>query len=114
MISAVVTDYLEAQRAHIQNLRVQKMISSPNADIAYHLQLQGPYYRRQVLEEGDVVGFFEEKDTGRTEIALLSMDNAQEARMAGVISRSAYLHGNVPAENIGRFTLRIVTALCFA
>lgn len=100
-ILVILTDYLEAQRATIQHLKVQKMISSPNADIAYHLKLEGPYYRKQNLEEGDIVGFFQNKTTGETEISRLTPSNAREARMAGVISRSAYLHGNVPEEGIG-------------
>ncbi|XP_031553759.1 uncharacterized protein LOC116290795 [Actinia tenebrosa] len=98
----ILTDYLEAQRAQIQHLKVQKMISSPNADIAYHLKLEGPYYRNHNLEEGDVMGFFQNKTTGETEISRLTPSNAREARMAGVISRSAYLHGNVPVEGIER------------
>jgi hypothetical protein len=77
------------------------MISTSNADIAYHLKLEGPYYRNHNLEEGDIVGFFESKTTGETEISLLTPNNTDKARMAGVISRSAYLHGNVPENDIG-------------
>ncbi|EDO31184.1 predicted protein [Nematostella vectensis] len=98
---ALLTDYLEAQRASIKELHVKKMICTPNADIAYHVELKGPYYRSKDQEEGDVVGFFEQEKTGKTVIALLTHDNAREARMAGVISRSAYLQGNVPSGNLG-------------
>ena len=38
------------------------------------------------------MGFFE-SPTGETVIDLLTSDNAHEARLAGVISRSAYLKG---------------------
>lgn len=39
------------------------------------------------------MGFFE-SPRGDTVIDLLTSDNAHEARLAGVISRSAYLKGN--------------------
>ena len=50
------------------------------------------------------MGFFE-SSTGETVIDLLTSENAHEARLAGVISRSAYLKGRAgrsDRENDGR------------
>ena len=47
----------------------------------------------RTFDEGDVVGFFEDS-RGDTVIDLLTSENAHEARLAGVISRSAYLKGH--------------------
>ena len=92
----MLADYLEAQRAQIQHLAVLNTMTTPNADIAYHLKLTEKSRRRPSLEEGDVIGFLTNPSTGETEIEKLSEDNLKQAVMAGVISRSAYLYGNVP------------------
>ena len=104
----VLTDYLEAQRASILNLHVKKMVCTTNADIAYHLKLRGPHHRRSKLEEGDIIGFFENPQSGETEIELLSDENSGKCRMAGVISRSAYLCGNTPDSDKGMFVIIVV------
>ena len=102
---SVLTEYLEAQRASIQDLHVRKMICSQNADIAYHLKLGGPRHRQPRLAEGDIIGFFENAGSGNTEIELLSEENSHRCRMAGVISRSAYLYGNAPDTLDGKTAL---------
>jgi len=68
-----------------------EQIKTTNHDIAYYIKRKYPG-NESLFEEGDVVGFFE-SPTGETVIDLLTSDNAHEARLAGVISRSAYLKG---------------------
>lgn len=50
------------------------------------------------LEEGDVIGFFGEPHE-ETHIEKLTYFNAFKAKMAGVVSRSAYLEAKTPAED---------------
>ncbi|XP_073242440.1 uncharacterized protein [Porites lutea] len=96
----VLTDHLEAQRARIEDLRVVKMVTTGNADIAYHLNLTESAQRRPDLEEGDVIAFVTNAKTGQTEIEKLTQENTQRALMAGVISRSAYLYAHAPSHDV--------------
>lgn len=96
----ILTDYLEAQRARIENLRVVNMVTSSNADIAYHLNLTESARRRPDLEEGDVIAFLTNAKTRETEIEKLTHENSQHALMAGVISRSAYLYAHAPRHDV--------------
>lgn len=50
------------------------------------------------LEEGDVIGFFGEPYE-KNHIEKLTYFNAFKAKMAGVVSRSAYLEAKTPAED---------------
>ena len=99
-IASVLTDHLEAQRARIEDLRVVKMVTTGNADIAYHLNLTESAQRRPDLEEGDVIAFVTNAKTGQTEIEKLTQENTQRALMAGVISRSAYLYAHAPSHDV--------------
>ena len=81
---------LEAEFAKIKTLEVEQ-IQTVNHDIAYYIKRKNPNERP--YEEGDVVGFFD-SPSGDTVIDLLTSENAHNARLAGVISRSAYLIGN--------------------
>lgn len=82
--------YLQAEFAKIKTLEVEQ-IQTANHDIAYYIKRKDP--DESPFEEGDVVGFFE-SSSGETVIDLLTSENARDARLAGVISRSAYLVGN--------------------
>lgn len=95
----VLTEYLEAQRARITDLRVVNM-TTENADIAYHLNLTESARRRPDLEEGDVIAFLGNTKTGQTEIEKLSHENSGRAVMAGVISRSAYINAHAPRHDV--------------
>lgn len=95
----VLTEYLEAQRAHITDLRVVN-IATESADIAYHLDLTQAARRRPNLEEGDVIAFLANAKTGQTEIEKLSYENSGRALMAGVISRSAYIYAHAPRHDV--------------
>lgn len=86
--SSFICQRIEAEVARISNLEVEQ-IKTANHDIAYYIKRQN----ESPFEEGDVVGFFK-SDTGSTVIDYLTSDNACEARLAGVITRSAYLVGN--------------------
>lgn len=91
----VLTDYLEAQRARINDLRVAKW-TTEGADVAYHLNLTESSKRRPDLEEGDVIAFLTNRNTGQTEIEKLTHENSARAVLAGVISRSAYIYAHAP------------------
>ena len=93
----MVTDHLQARSAIIDNLRVTKPVLTQRGDIAYHFKLK-KHQTDAELEEGDVIGFFENAD-GKTHIEKLTHFNANRARMAGVISRSAYLEAKAPLED---------------
>lgn len=93
----MVTDHLEAKSAVIDELQVKKPIVTPRGDIAYHFRLEKSDHDLP-LEEGDVIGFFGEPH-GKSHIERLTHFNASEAKMAGVISRSAYLEAKTPAED---------------
>lgn len=87
-----MTQCLEAEFARIKTLEVEQ-IHTANHDIAYYIKKKYP--DEDPFEEGDVVGFFESpRGGGETVIDLLTSENARDARLAGVISRSAYLVGN--------------------
>ena len=90
-----MTDYLEAQRARINDLRVAKW-TTEGADVAYHLNLTESSKRRPDLEEGDVIAFLTNRSTGKTEIEKLTHENSARAVLAGVISRSAYIYAHAP------------------
>lgn len=90
---------MEAQRARIENLTVVNVMQTRRGDIAYHLNLTEATRRRPDLEEGDVIAFLANSKTGKTEIEKLSHENAQNAVMAGVVSRSAYLNANAPGND---------------
>ena len=82
--------HLEAEFSRIKFLEVEQ-IQTANHDIAYYIKRKYP--DDSPFEEGDVVGFFESVH-GETVIDLLTSENAHDARLAGVISRTAYLVGN--------------------
>lgn len=92
----IITNRLDAQSAIINELRVKKPIVTQRGDIAYHFKLNKAELDLP-LEEGDIVGFFEGPD-GKTHIEKLTQINAFKAKMAGVISRSAYLEAKTPAD----------------
>ena len=85
---------LEANRAQIKDLRIQRLTTT-RGDIAYSWQLQdGDSAGR--YEEGDVVGIFPDKirPSDQTYLDLLTPDNYKEAILAGVITRSYYIAAN--------------------
>lgn len=94
----VITDHLEATTANIKQLKVSNPIQTPRGDIAYHFKLKGLSNSLQ-LEEGDLIGFFENPEDGSSEIRKLTCDNAPHAKLAGVISRSAWIEGKTPGDD---------------
>ena len=94
----VITDHLEATTANIKQLKVNHPIQTPRGDIAYHFKLKDCPKNMQ-LQEGDLIGFFENPHDGKSEIRKLTCDNAHFAKLAGVISRSAWLEGKTPGDD---------------
>lgn len=87
---------MEAQRANIEHLTFGYMLQTKRGDIAYHIRLTDQAQDLQ-LTEGVVVGFF--PSDGKTKIEPLCSKNIDDAVMAGVISRSAYIEAEVPSED---------------
>jgi hypothetical protein len=98
----VITDSLVARTAHIEDLVFGSAMSTPGADIAYHLKIKDEDIEKE-LEEGDVVGFFTDEDEG-TYVKLLQSNDVDDAVHAGVVSRSYYIAGNRMPED-GRFAI---------
>lgn len=86
-----------ANSAVINELHVTKPIVTQRGDIAYHFKLNKEEHDLP-LEEGDIVGFFEDPD-GKSHIEKLTHFNTAKAKMAGVITRSAYLEAKAPVED---------------
>ena len=84
---------MDARTATIDDLVVRNTIQSPNADIAYHLRIEDEEICAE-LEEGDIVGFFTDKEDGGTYIKRLVSSDMDDAVHAGVVSRSYYLAAN--------------------
>ena len=97
--SEIITDHLEAKTATIEELRITKPILTQRGDIAYHLPFDKSLLDDdEEFEEGDVIGCFEDPD-GKSCIQKLTHFNAHKFKLAGVISRSAYLEAKVNIED---------------
>lgn len=86
---------LEATRAHIRDLKIQKL-TTVRGDIAYSWELMDADTAGR-YEEGDVVGIFPNKikpNDKKTYLDLLTPNNYKEAIIAGVITRSYYIAAN--------------------
>ncbi|XP_028407232.1 uncharacterized protein LOC114529673 isoform X3 [Dendronephthya gigantea] len=95
-----IIDYFEAHEAVIGNLEVKGTLHSPKqkADIAYHFDVSHSAFKERLCE-GDVVGLSTIAN-GKTAIVELSSENIPTIIQAGVISRSAFLEGNIPDEKV--------------
>jgi hypothetical protein len=85
---------LEATRAHIKDLKIQRL-TTVRGDIAYSWKLLDAATAGR-YEEGDVVGIFPNKirPNDKTYLDLLTPSNYKEAILAGVITRSYYIAAN--------------------
>ena len=81
-----ILNKLEAKTALIDDLVVRNNLQTPHADIAYHLRIEDNEIASE-LQEGDIVGFFTDKNDGGTFIKRLVNDDVEEAVHAGVVSR---------------------------
>ena len=106
----VITDHLEATTANIKQLKVNHPIQTQRGDIAYHFKLKD-CAKKFELQEGDIIGFFE-NSYGKSEIRRLTCENVRHAKLAGVISRSAWLEGKTPSEEEKGKTCRILSKMC--
>ena len=91
-------DNLQARNALVGTLEAQ-VIRTQNRDIGYHIPLKDLSQKGE-LNEGDVVGFFED-DYEKTVIERLSKENYHRAKLAGVITRSFYVEGLCPESQKG-------------
>ena len=105
----ILVDLLDAKTANIDNLVAKNFsvnaagsfhVETTKADLAYHLTLKEPD-KYHDLEEGDIVGFYKDEESGETYIQRLRSNNIHTALHAGVVSRSHWLAGHKPL-NSGR------------
>ena len=89
---------LQAKNALVGTLDAQ-VIRTQNRDIGYHIPLKDLSQKGE-LNEGDVVGFFED-DYEKSVIERLSKENYHRAKLAGVITRSFYVEGLCPESQKG-------------
>jgi len=85
-----IFNILSANTASIDTLEAH-VIKTRRRDIGYHIPLKD-YSQKGELDEGDVVGFFED-EYEKTVIERLSKENYDRAKLAGVITRSYYVAG---------------------
>ena len=101
----ILVDMLDAKTAKVDNLVAKGLtvnggmfrVETSNADLAYHMLLKEPE-KYGDLQEGDIVGFYEDVDTGETYIQRLRSNNIHNALHAGVVSRSHWLAGHKPID----------------
>ena len=93
-----IFNVISANTASIDTLEAH-IIKTRRRDIGYHIPLKD-YSQKGELDEGDVVGFFED-DYQKTVIARLSDENYDRAKLAGVITRSYYVEGLCPESQKG-------------
>ena len=100
----ILVEQLDAKTAKVEKLAVKDFavnaggkfhVETSNADLAYYMKLkEADQY--DDLEEGDIVGFYEDEESGETYIQRLRSNNIHNALHAGVISRSHWLAGHKP------------------
>ena len=100
----ILVEQLDAKTAKVEKLVVKDFavnaggkfhVETSNADLAYYMKLkEADQY--DDLEEGDIVGFYEDEESGETYIQRLRSNNIHNALHAGVISRSHWLAGHKP------------------
>ena len=93
----IKTKFLDLDGESIINLNSIQAIKTPNGDIAYHFLLED---NNETFEEGEVVGFLPSKNLGNKQvIRKLTFENASQAILKGVITRSQYLEAQKPSED---------------
>ena len=98
LLSLAKFDNLEANSALIGTLNAN-IIKTGNRDIGYHIPLK-ELGQKGELNEGDVVGFFEDENQ-KSAIERLNKENYSRAKLAGVITRSYYVEGLCPEALLG-------------
>jgi hypothetical protein len=105
----ILVELLDAKTANVDKLVAKDLqinaggtfhVETTKADLAYHLTLKEPAEYHD-LEEGDIVGFYKDEESGETYIQRLRSNNVHNALHAGVVSRSHWLAGHKPI-NSGR------------
>ncbi|XP_028414401.1 uncharacterized protein LOC114537548 isoform X2 [Dendronephthya gigantea] len=98
----ILVDVLDAKTANVEKLVAKNVhfggrlnVETEQADLAYHLTLKDPDQFVDDLDEGDIVGFFND-ESGETYIEPLRHGNIHNAIHAGVVSRSHWLAGHKP------------------
>ena len=105
-----IFNIISANTASIDTLEAH-VIKTRRRDIGYHIPLKD-YSQKGELDEGDVVGFFED-EYEKTAIERLSKENYDRAKLAGVITRSYYVAGLCSDSQMGTsFSSSYTAASC--
>ncbi|CAB3990428.1 Hypothetical predicted protein [Paramuricea clavata] len=98
----ILVDMLDAKTAEVDKVVVKNLqvngilnVNTTGADLAYHLTLKEPE-KYGDLQEGDIVGFYKDEESGETYIQRLRSNNIHNALHTGVVSRSHWLAGHKP------------------
>lgn len=95
---------MKTRDLEVDHLQLRRAITSENADVAYHFQLDND---DEFFEEGEIVGFIpaptlqqNEKDCNehgmKLKIQKMTVDNANQSTLKGVVSRSFYFEARKP------------------
>lgn len=112
----ILVDILDAKTANVGKLVAKNVrfggkfnVETEQADLAYHLILKDPDQFVNDLDEGDIVGLFND-ESGETYIQPLRDDNIRNAIHAGVVSRSHWLAGHKP-QDPGKYMIYVAAWL---
>ena len=96
----VVADYVSARSANIGGTVFGRVIQTANGDVGYHVIIKDPDSQPK-FDEGEVIGFTTD-DTGQTVLFKLTLENAHEAYLKGVVTRSQWIEAKVPQSDKGK------------
>ena len=102
----VVADYVSARSANIGGTLYGRVIQTANGDVGYHVIIKDPDSQPK-FDEGEVIGFTAD-DTGQTVLFKLTLENAHEAYLKGVVTKSQWIEAKVPPSDKGTVEMVIV------
>jgi hypothetical protein len=87
----------EVDKVVVKNLQVNGIlnVNTTRADLSYQLTWKEPE-KYGDLQEGDIVGFYKDEESGATYIQRLRSNNVHNVLHTGVVSRSHWLAGHQP------------------
>ena len=87
----------EVDKVVVKNLQVNGIlnVNTTRADLSYQLTLKEPE-KYGDLQEGYIVGFYKDEESGETYIQRLRSNNVHNVLHTGVVSRSHWRAGHKP------------------
>ncbi|XP_057307187.1 uncharacterized protein LOC130645273 [Hydractinia symbiolongicarpus] len=95
-VQKLVTDMIEAKQGKFDRIYANTIIKSGNGDIAYHFKLKDQFSNED-FGEGEVIGFTVDR-LGHVVIQKLTLHNAKDVFLMGVVTNSQYLECNFKQE----------------